>query len=212
MGTLRQKSAKDVLKANFKIVTAVSAIACRPIDCVNKPCDWSQHAYGNALDIYALPKELDKIAVYLRSMGGASQLGVKYAAWRVRNHFDHMHLDFWPTGTGTPSCAGGSPTFVNGTASNLNFGADVPNSVPELFGADFSLKALPGQLVEALPGNIEDIGPGIANATTAIGQFLAVFFNPKTWQRALQILSGLIITYFALQNIFKALQATSDIA
>lgn len=210
MGTKTQQNAKDVLKANFNIITAVSVTVCRPIDCEVKPCGWSQHAFGNALDLYATPKELDKIAVFLRSMGGAGSLGVKYAAWRVRNHFDHMHLDFWPTGTGTPSCAGGSPAFVNGTASNLNFGTDVPASPIDLMG-DFSLKALPGQLVKALPGNIEDIGAGFGDTATAVGQFVAAFLNPKTWVRAIQILTGIIIMYFALQNMFKAWQALEKV-
>ncbi len=64
---------------------------------------WSQHAWSNALDIHGGEDVLDQIAQYL---GGRPD--IKVMLWQVRNHYDHIHVDTWPTGIGTPPCAGGA--------------------------------------------------------------------------------------------------------
>ena len=33
---------------------------------------------------------------------------MKVVLWKVKNHFDHVHFDTWPTGIGTPPCKGGA--------------------------------------------------------------------------------------------------------
>lgn len=71
--------------------------------------DWSQHAYtegeyeGNAADIFPWSMgQGDEIAAYIRTLPN-----VKVVLWRVKNHYDHVHFDTWPTGVGTPPCKGG---------------------------------------------------------------------------------------------------------
>lgn len=93
---------------------------------------WSQHAYteerhgyfGNASDIF--PKNMsqgDAIAAYIRG-----QLHVKAVLWRVKNHFDHVHYDTWPTGIGLPPCKGGAlrVEFENGKIGRTFQEEDLP--------------------------------------------------------------------------------------
>lgn len=82
---------------------------------------WSQHSWNNALDIYP-PKHisyatqrqeyqdyLDIVHAFIKSE--LSALNVRVLLWRVRNHYNHIHADFWPRGWATPPCAGGSPRY-----------------------------------------------------------------------------------------------------
>lgn len=65
---------------------------------------WSQHAYGNALDIMVGYKNYaagDVIYAFLAKNKEA--LGIRTLLWRVTAHHDHIHVDFWPRGIGTPS-------------------------------------------------------------------------------------------------------------
>lgn len=73
---------------------------------------WSQHAaaepakkfYGNGIDIvhedygYSTSPDhqvlLDETFDYLNSH--RAELGVRQILWRVRSHFNHIHVDFWP--------------------------------------------------------------------------------------------------------------------
>ena len=83
---------------------------------------WSQHSWNNALDIYP-PKDIP----YLASNDGAYrayldevyafiethlvELNVRVHLWQVTNHYNHIHIDFWPRGWGTPPCAGGAERY-----------------------------------------------------------------------------------------------------
>jgi hypothetical protein len=70
---------------------------------------WSQHSWPNALDLYGPDKSssaedqafLDEVYQFLRAHWDS--LNLKVALWRVRNHYNHIHIDFWPSGYGTPS-------------------------------------------------------------------------------------------------------------
>lgn len=51
----------------------------------------------------------------------SDELSIRTHLWRVSNHYDHIHLDFWPRGYSVPPCADGSHrtqhswgTVVNG--------------------------------------------------------------------------------------------------
>ncbi len=84
---------------------------------------WSQHAatepqYGyrsNALDIFASTAVLDEIAAFLQA--DRVRLSIRQILWRVRSHFDHIHVDFWPKmqdkPTYVPPCKGGTLVVVN---------------------------------------------------------------------------------------------------
>jgi len=69
---------------------------------------WSQHSWGNALDLHvsvgradAVEKANgDRIAKWLRS--NKTALGVKAVIWWTTSHYDHIHVDFWPKGHSTP--------------------------------------------------------------------------------------------------------------
>lgn len=88
---------------------------------------WSEHAWGNGLDItragfgYSEDEEhqalLDETYAWLD--GNRRNLSIRQILWRVRDHYNHIHVDFWPKGYGTPPCAGGElkmqyPTWYNG--------------------------------------------------------------------------------------------------
>lgn len=64
---------------------------------------WSQHAFANAVDIFGQERVLDEVARYARSRSD-----VRTVLWQVRDHYDHVHVDFHPKGTNTPPCAGGT--------------------------------------------------------------------------------------------------------
>ncbi len=118
MGTTSQQTAKAALKEKFSFLVISDATVVRRIDCTNPPCGWSQHSWGNALDIYATPGQLDNVAAWLTS--NAEALKLKVLIWRERNHYDHIHVDFWPTGEGTPPGAGGTLQLREGSGASIN--------------------------------------------------------------------------------------------
>jgi hypothetical protein len=75
---------------------------CRPIA---GSTTWSQHAWSNALDIHGATTLLDKVYAWL--IAHRYELQIRVILWRVKDHYDHIHVDPWPKGIGTPPCAGG---------------------------------------------------------------------------------------------------------
>lgn len=77
---------------------------------------WSQHAWSAGLDIHhrdygysASPAHqawLDQVFAFINRY--RLTMSIRTALWRVNNHYDHIHIDFWPRGYGTPPCAGGT--------------------------------------------------------------------------------------------------------
>lgn len=69
---------------------------------------WSEHSWGNALDLHVSVGRADvtekangdEIAAWLRDQ--KTELGIRNVLWWVKNHFDHIHTDFWPRGEGIP--------------------------------------------------------------------------------------------------------------
>lgn len=68
---------------------------------------YSQHSWGNAIDILGPTKTLDEVAFWLQEH--RDQLDIRVLLWRVKNHYDHIHIDFWPKGYGTPPCVNSLP-------------------------------------------------------------------------------------------------------
>lgn len=70
---------------------------------------WSQHSWGNALDIGVKDKATgDKVVKFLhRQLRHTEQyrFNIEHCLWWVENHYDHVHIDFSPNYTGTPPCA-----------------------------------------------------------------------------------------------------------
>ena len=84
---------------------------------------WSQHSWpgGNARDIYIRYDDvitasemqfLDKVYAYI--LKNKTRLNVRYALWRVKGHYNHIHVDFWPKGYGTPPPSVERYQFSNG--------------------------------------------------------------------------------------------------
>jgi len=72
---------------------------------------WSQHSWPNAADLFftvygdtsaAHQLRLAEVARWLRTAYPHPE-DVRYLLWLVKNHYDHIHIDFWPKGYGTPS-------------------------------------------------------------------------------------------------------------
>ena len=62
---------------------------------------WSQHAWGNALDVHTATMGLgDDVARFCRTLKLAAE-----TLWKVPNHFDHVHVTAAPKKAGTPPCA-----------------------------------------------------------------------------------------------------------
>lgn len=71
---------------------------------------WSQHSWPNALDIVftsygdtseAHQARLDDVYEWLRNRW--VHFNIRTLLWRRSRHYDHIHIDFWPKGHGTPS-------------------------------------------------------------------------------------------------------------
>lgn len=67
---------------------------------------WSQHAYGNAVDEMVPSLAYgDQVAAWVKARAGLFSLD--HLLWRVPDHFNHVHADFWPQGYGVPGGGGG---------------------------------------------------------------------------------------------------------
>jgi hypothetical protein len=67
---------------------------------------WSQHAYGNAVDFMVSGEEHRRIAFFLDANRGgldiAHLLADPYFRSPLGNHYNHVHVDFFPQWGGTP--------------------------------------------------------------------------------------------------------------
>lgn len=79
-----------------------SIIVCRKI---SGSKTWSQHAWGNALDVFASKSVGDQIFRWVKA--NQVRLGTGLVLWQVKNHFDHLHIEGAFKKYGTPPCAGG---------------------------------------------------------------------------------------------------------
>ena len=87
---------------------------------------WSQHSWPNALDIFFTSygdkspehqAQLDEVYAYLLFRQDA--LSIKVILWRSANHYDHIHIDCWPRGTGTPSLVRGGEDNLYRQRNNI---------------------------------------------------------------------------------------------
>jgi hypothetical protein len=163
--------------------------SCRKIADSNT---WSQHAWGNALDIQPVDRaQGDRIAAYLRSNGGS--LNVGGVLWWVKDHYDHVHVEGMPKQTGTPPCAGGPKAALE--------------KVPEGSG-------LPEWLQGAAAGSLFGVSGMIAGALTQASSpldvaktGLAVLTSPETYLRILWVVGGVFTLGAGVLMVAKELGA-----
>jgi hypothetical protein len=66
---------------------------------------WSQHSWGNAWDIGVRSWSMDdgdRLVAWLRKERDSGQLPIGLILWRVKDHFDHIHVEGKPKWTGVP--------------------------------------------------------------------------------------------------------------
>ena len=111
---------------------------------------YSQHSWCNALDIYHKDwgystnpihqQWLDTVYDFIEAY--REELSIRVRIWRKRDHFNHIHIDGWPKGYATPSCAGGTTRYQwpDGTVKStskygsfdpINGYEDLPNKTIE---------------------------------------------------------------------------------
>lgn len=142
-----------------------TGIACRKIEGSNA---WSQHAHGNAVDVFGPGETLE--ALYLASLSRKGPLGIRTICYRGRGgcedpHLDHVHVDFHPKQTGTPACAGG--TGRNSVVDRL---------IPKLDVGDIPV--------------VGGIIGGAGNVGATLGDVVATLGDPATYIRAALLLGG----------------------
>lgn len=144
----------DAVEAEFGSKVRTGAWLCRRIA---GTLTWSQHSWteadkgyaGNAADIFPDTMAIgDAVFTFIVSNFPAE---VKTILWRVKNHFDHVHVDTWPTGIATPPCVGGGLLVKHrdGRVAGT-FGAQAPAPVPP-----------PPPIPVPIPPIMEDIVPPI---------------------------------------------------
>ena len=109
------KWVSDILHDEFDDMYT-SRTSCRLINGTNR---YSQHSWPNALDLtnvkYGYSTNdvnqayLDEVYAFLKDNEDA--LSIRLILWRKPRHYNHIHIDFWPTGYSTPPCKGGSLRF-----------------------------------------------------------------------------------------------------
>lgn len=102
LGTPNINTIIEWVRQEYPNLPRIQTTNCRPIA---GSSTWSQHSWANAADIFVDKQTGDELYERLRATFGEH---IKTILWQVRDHHDHIHLDTWPTGIGTPPCAGGS--------------------------------------------------------------------------------------------------------
>ena len=122
--------------------------ACRPK--TSGSGNWSDHAWGNALDIMKLskwddpddpakgnaqpgqPHYLDIIWEWLNTNKDPFDLRDSQMLWRVSMHYNHIHVSFNHRATGTPPCNGGDLVTINPAGGwVLTIDPDDPHTPPQ---------------------------------------------------------------------------------
>lgn len=118
MGTPAANQFEAVLSARFPGIR-FGRVNCRKI--ANREL-YSQHSWNNGRDIYPpiaikygggpgspayAPYKAYLDAVYAFIKDNLYQLNINHMLWQKAGHYNHIHADFWPEGSGVPPCAGG---------------------------------------------------------------------------------------------------------
>jgi len=133
---------------------------CRPIAGTST---WSQHSWSNAIDIFfseygdtspTHQAQIDEVAVWLREH--EAELDIRVFLWKTKNHYDHIHLDFWPKGYGTPPCKNGLPArwkYPSGLVTGVYY-LVTEDEVPQFTEEEAEQLKLFLQLIEERESNV----------------------------------------------------------
>ena len=88
------------VKLRFPRVTNMGIYNCRKIA---GSSSWSQHSWSNALDIGVPNRDYgNQVNRWLEQRKG--RLNIEHKLWWVADHYDHIHMDWFPNHTGVPPC------------------------------------------------------------------------------------------------------------
>jgi len=120
----------DLLDSSTHSAWPIGFYACR--DKTSGSGNWSDHAWGNALDIMRLwkgtdpvnaqpgvPHYLDRIYEHLEVNLTRFDLRRSQLLWRVPQHFNHIHASFNHRGVGDPPCDGAPLRTIEPTGSTF---------------------------------------------------------------------------------------------
>lgn len=161
MGTPNINTIIDWVRSEYPDLPRIQTTNCRKIA---GSSTWSQHSWANAADIFVDPETGNELKPRLIEKFGPH---IKVILWQVPNHYDHIHVDTWPTGVGTPPCAGGSLQVRHRDGS---MGSVFTDDIEE-GGDEMSTAALRNQVVEAG-------AKGWLPTTEAVNYWLAKANNP----------------------------------
>ena len=166
----------EVLQVRFPDLRG-GHVNCRKIARTNT---YSQHSWPNARDLYHQhysystdPRHQAYLAeVYAFLVTHKRDLSIRTMIWRKRDHFNHIHIDGYPKGYGTPKCAGGTyrMQYSNG---------DVVNGDP---GPEFGLIELPDKEIVTVT-NDSTIREGDKGFEVALVQqdMIDLGYDPGNW-------------------------------
>ena len=169
---------RDV-SAQFPGVRNAGIDSCRKI---SGSSSWSQHAWGNALDIGVGTNQALGDLVYQYLVRNKTRFGLGTICWKSAGgcdpaaHKDHVHVEGLPKRRGTPPCAGGDQG-----RDEMNPGRD-----------------------SADPGGSQGEGWD-PFGLGGIGEAIGVLFEVETWVRVLWFLGGAALTGYALVMFMREL-------
>jgi hypothetical protein len=122
MGTPNINTIIEWVRSEYPDLPRIQTTNCRTIAGSNT---WSQHSWANAADIFVNTTQGNELKPLLEQRFGK---WIKVILWQVPGHFDHIHVDTWPTGMATPPCAGG---FLQVRHQDGTFGAVFTDDIPK---------------------------------------------------------------------------------
>jgi hypothetical protein len=196
-----------VIKKNFPQITGYGTIAVRNIAGTNT---WSQHAYGNAIDVMTGASTAMRQAVaffsnqYRRILSIAHLLADPWFASPLGDHYNHVHADFFPqyggTPPGQPYRAGGkvrkrggrvhANEFVlrEGAAAALGTsGLDYLNTHADRYGPAAFLEAFNRSFATTAIPRMGGIGAGADGADGRALFSIAMHLDGKTISRSVDV-------------------------
>lgn len=194
MKTPNVEAIVEAVQDEFGPRVSVGAWACRRIA---GTLTWSQHSWtenpktgviyaGNAADIF--PDNMavgDQVEAFIRENFHRT---VAHLLWRVKDHFDHVHVDTWPQGYGTPPCKGGSlrVKYEDGSIGRTFYREeDLPLNADDL-------KKIRALIVDVLGGDrIEWTPPGEAARTGNRGVVNSVWHPVAHGRKMMDTLEGI---------------------